>query len=141
VKLGPSDWTLIFDTETMPELGQALRILAWQVRRNGKLVEQGIGYDPAQLTDAELDCVHRYAAATGCPLLEVTEFIEQVFFPIMWERRGVVIGFNLPFDLTRLGETAGALPQLSAPTRSREPHRQANGRESARRDVGAPFGG
>jgi hypothetical protein len=80
VKLGPSDWSLIFDTETMPDLGQALRILTWQVRLKGTLIEEGIGYDPDQLTDAELECVRRYGADTGCPLLEVTEFIEHVFF-------------------------------------------------------------
>jgi hypothetical protein len=115
VKLGPSDWSLIFDTETMPELGQPLRILAWQVRRKSKLIEQGIGYDLAQLTNAELECVYRYAADTGCPLLEVTDFIEDVFFPIMWERRGTVIGFNLPFDLTRL-----AIDHSAARTRGRD---------------------
>jgi len=42
----PSPWTLIFDTETTTDLGQRLRLITYQVRKNDRLVQRGIATAP-----------------------------------------------------------------------------------------------
>src|SRR5664280_258130 len=100
--LGPSNWTLIFDTATDTTLGQALRFLTWQERHRGRLRTTGIAYNPAGMTAGDVQTVRDYAAARGLRLLTVEEWIPKVLFNIGWAKRGTVVGFNLPFDLSRL---------------------------------------
>jgi hypothetical protein len=102
VDLGPSEWQLVFDCETHTDLGQALRFLTWQERHRGRLRTTGIAYHPAQLSADEIDLLHRIAAELGLRLLPVDEFVHKVLFNIGWAKRGTIIGFNLPFDLSRL---------------------------------------
>lgn len=45
-KVPASPWTLIFDTETRTDAGQALRFGTYQVRRAGELHGGGIFYEP-----------------------------------------------------------------------------------------------
>jgi len=42
---GPSEWALIFDTETTTDAVQQLRIGTYQVRKAGELWEAGLFYD------------------------------------------------------------------------------------------------
>jgi hypothetical protein len=100
--LGASRWQLIFDTETHRSLGQAIRILTWQTRKDGKLRERGVAYEPGQITDAEIATVQAYARRRGLTVLTVREWVVRVLHLIAVKRRGLVIGFNLPFDLSRL---------------------------------------
>ena len=46
----PSEWTLVFDTETTVDAAQRLRIGAYQFRKGDELDEAGLFYDPATLT-------------------------------------------------------------------------------------------
>ena len=45
----PSEWTLVFDTETTVDAAQRLRIGAYQFRKGDELDEAGLFYDPAAL--------------------------------------------------------------------------------------------
>lgn len=100
--LGPSDWSLTFDTETTTDFSQRLRVGAYEIRRREKLVESGLFYDPEALHEGELSLITSYACENGLRLLHMTDFVEKVFFRIVSDRRGTLIGANLPFDLTRL---------------------------------------
>ena len=42
----PSEWTLVFDTETTVDAAQRLRIGAYQFRKGDELDEAGLFYDP-----------------------------------------------------------------------------------------------
>ena len=97
--LGPSEWTLTFDTETTLDTGQSLRIGGYQLRRRGRLREEGLFYDPEALDADEQQTARDYAETRGLPLRSREDFNENVFLKTAWDRRGLVIGHNLPFDL------------------------------------------
>lgn len=99
---GPSDWTLVFDTETLTDLSQRLRILAYQVRHKRRLDEIGLAYDPAALTESELETLGDYAREHGRRLLTHREFITEVFEPLAAGLRAFVVGHNLAFDVSRI---------------------------------------
>lgn len=99
---GPSSWTLTFDSESTTDTAQRLRVGAFQAHRNGRLRKEGLFYDPAALTSAELEIVRAYASASGIELMVQAEFVEKVFFRYAVFRRALLIGHNLPFDIFRL---------------------------------------
>jgi hypothetical protein len=98
----PSDWTLIFDCETKVDAGQNLRFGAYQVRKAAELKESGLFYDSNSLTPSELALLRRVAAERGVELRTCEEFVEKVFYGIAYDLRASIVGFNLPFDLSRL---------------------------------------
>jgi len=100
--LGPSDGVLVFDTETTVDAAQQLRVGSYQLRWQGRLAEYGLFYDPDSLTSAEQDLAADYAAARGLKLMTTERFVEEVFFGKAYATRSLIVGFNLPFDLSRL---------------------------------------
>lgn len=103
-----SEWTLIFDTETGADAAQALRFGAYQLRKGDELDEAGILYDPDGVTPAELECLSAYAAAHGLRLRTREEFVDEVFFARAFALRARIVGFNLPFDISRLAIKHGS---------------------------------
>ena len=55
----PSEWTLVFDTETTVDAAQRLRIGAYQFRKGDELDEAGLFYDPAIVSEDELALLRR----------------------------------------------------------------------------------
>ncbi len=100
--LGPSEWTLIFDTETTTDSAQQVRVGAYQVRRAGELHEAGLFYDPQSLDAKELATLEAYALDRGLVVRTLEEFVDEVFFVFAYELRGTCVGLNLPFDLSRV---------------------------------------
>ena len=98
----PSKWTLIFDCETTIDAAQRLRFGSYQVRRGEDLHEQGLFFDPDALSAAELALLRAHAAENNVACRDVREFVERVFFRYGYDRRGAIVGFNLPFDLSRI---------------------------------------
>jgi len=105
--LGPSEWTLIFDTETTTDSAQQLRLGTYQVRRAGELSEAGLFYDPQSLDATELETLEAYAADRDLVLRMLEEFVDEVFFVYAYELRGTCVGLNLPFDLSRVAVRHG----------------------------------
>jgi hypothetical protein len=103
----PSSYTLIFDTETSVDHAQNFRIGTYQVRKGGELVEKGLFYEPAMLTARELCMMQRYAENRGLMLRDRLSFLREVFYRYGYDRGGLVVGFNLPFDLSRLAHEIG----------------------------------
>jgi hypothetical protein len=104
----PSEWTLVFDTETTVDASQRLRIGAYQFRKGDDLDEVGIFYEPAALGADELVRLRRVAAGRGHKLRTVAEFVDEVLFDRAYDLRASIVGFNLPFDISRLAIKHGS---------------------------------
>ncbi len=100
--LAPSQWVLIFDTETTTDAAQQLRIGAYQVRNAGTLEEHGLVYDAVGLSAEERSRLFSYAESHGLEVRTAQEFVERIFFPVLLDLEGICVGFNLPFDISRL---------------------------------------
>lgn len=107
--LAPTDLALAFDTETTTDPSQRLRFGTYQLRVRGHLVEKGIFYNedknvfPASdllVVQETLSQEEVSEAGEQLHCLTHTEFIEKFY---KWaEADATIIGFNLPFDLSRL---------------------------------------
>jgi hypothetical protein len=97
-----SPWTLVFDTETTSDASQALRFGTYQLRKSGEIFESGILYDPEGVTAVELTTLHNHADANALTLRTRDEFVDGVFFARAYQFRATIVGFNLPFDISRL---------------------------------------
>ena len=75
----PSNWSLIFDTETTTDASQALRFGTYQVRDGIELSEKGLFYDADILKAGEILLLQKYAKKHDLKLLPVEQFIEDIF--------------------------------------------------------------
>jgi hypothetical protein len=105
----PSEWVLIFDCETATTPDQKLKIGNYQLRHKGRLFERGIFYEADALLPEELAVLRahhedeiRSEDGEKITLLTRHEFVEQVFFAKGYSLGAQFIGFNLPFDISRL---------------------------------------
>jgi hypothetical protein len=103
-----SRWTLVFDCETAIDATQRLRFGFYQVRDGGELYEEGLFYDASATTRAEQALVRRYAESRDLRLLTVEVFRSDVFLKYGYTRGGTIVGFNLPFDLSRIAIDHGS---------------------------------
>ncbi len=94
-------WLLVFDTETMTDESQRLRFGTYQLWEKGRLEEKGLFFD--KVTPAELNTLRAEAPKHRCAEpLSVSDFVHKIFLPVAFKAGGLVVGFNLPFDLSRL---------------------------------------
>ena len=104
-----SEWSLTFDCETTTDAAQKLRFGAYQLRKDGVLAKQGLGLFHAEDIDPrDLEVLAAVAAETGARLLDVRQFVDWVLFERVYATGGVVVGFNLPFDISRLALDHGS---------------------------------
>jgi hypothetical protein len=101
---------LVLDTETTVDAAQRLLFGSWRVYQDGRCISEGLFYaDDLPAPDRALlaDYVRTHPAATEEPeplaLLTYRQFLKDVFWLVAYKGRGLVVGFNLPFDLARLG--------------------------------------
>jgi hypothetical protein len=100
-RLRASEWTLVFDTETRTDMGHALRFGVYQLRQAGTLKEAGIFHAP-DIDFKDKEMLEAYARANQLEFMTRDEFVEDVFFEKGYAFRATIVGFNLPFDLSRL---------------------------------------
>ncbi|MBX7135063.1 MAG: hypothetical protein K1X67_20550, partial [Fimbriimonadaceae bacterium] len=101
--------TLVLDTETTIDATQRLTFGVWRVLDDGVTIDEGL-FHGDDLPEADLAILQEYAARqqadTQRPeplrLLSRRAFLCEVFWQLAYKSRGVVVGFNLPFDLSRL---------------------------------------
>lgn len=98
----PSDWSLTFDCETRMDAGQALRFGAYQFRKGSELKEAGLFYDPQGISAAEVATLRKYAKRHGLIVRTRDEFANDMILLRAYQLRARLIGFNLPFDISRL---------------------------------------
>jgi hypothetical protein len=97
-----SGYALIFDCETTTNAAQKLRFGSYQFRKSDKLIEEGLFFDADALGEREIKIVQNYAEKHLLKCCATREFVEDVLFCKAYERRAAIIGFNLPFDISRL---------------------------------------
>jgi hypothetical protein len=104
----PSEWTLLLDTETTVDASQRLRVGAYQFRKGDELDECGLFYDLAVTSGDDLALLQRFCRERGHVLRTVAEFIDEVLFARAYDLRASIVGFNLPFDISRLAFRHGS---------------------------------
>ena len=101
----------VFDTETKTTLDKDYQTLLfgscsiYERFRGWELVRRIIFY-PKSIRESELDILKAVAKKESIELLPVDEFIA-LFFMYVYKRRALCIGFNLPFDLSRIAMHIG----------------------------------
>ncbi len=116
------DLVLVFDTETATDEFASLRfgtyIVEWldplPLKVTGSPEESIERWDAGfftgeSLNDAERAQIEAYCAAHGLTCLTRREWLEKVFFTIGYRGRGAIVGFNLPFDLSRVATRASVI--------------------------------
>ncbi len=101
-ELSPSEHTLIFDTETNTDAAQQIRLGCFQLRKADALEMAGIFYDPDSLDDTEIEILNDYAVAHDLTVGTVEDFLSEVFLFYGYDERALIVGFNLPFDISRI---------------------------------------
>src|SRR5271170_6962820 len=108
-RTAPSDWVLVFDCETRTSPDQRLRFGGYQLRYKGEIWESGAFYEPDVLSEGELAILRQAVddersnsdGARIC-LRTRAEFVDEVFYRSAYAVGAQIVGFNLPFDLSRL---------------------------------------
>ncbi|HEY5256825.1 MAG TPA: hypothetical protein VIJ12_00440 [Candidatus Baltobacteraceae bacterium] len=97
---------LLFDTETTTDCAQRLLFGFFRLYDNDRLV--GEGMIVADVLDYEqMIAVQEYATKHRLPIYSRERFVETVFYPEVYERGTLCVGFNLPFDCARIAVHAG----------------------------------
>jgi hypothetical protein len=100
--LDTSDWTVVFDCETTTDPGQALRLGFCRVYFREELRHEICFYKPGMLYQRDAASIRRWASRANVALMSCDEFIDKILYKYGYELRGTIVGFNLPFDLSRL---------------------------------------
>jgi len=127
----PSKWppyAVVFDCETRTNEWQSLTFGFFRLLQNGdggyrEIRVEGIFYDPEEVTPLEVRALKKYVADNRAEaaqdvlskkirLLTKQQFIEEFFFPHA-EAGSLIVGFNLPFDLTRLASDARSATRIN----------------------------
>src|SRR5579872_2091353 len=102
------DVMLVLDTETRIDATQHLTFGSYRLIFRGKCLEEGLFYSD-DLPERDLHVLKKYAAthrantkeSRKLKLLTRKEFAAKLF-SVGYKTRGLIVGFNLPFDLSRL---------------------------------------
>jgi len=104
----PSEFSVAFDTESTTDPSQRLRFGAYQLRRCGRLFERGLFYgddltpDEIAILASALDLEEPSEAGERLRLRSRAEFIEHAIYAWGLDVGALIIGFNLPFDISRV---------------------------------------
>lgn len=90
----------VFDTETTTNINQDLKVGFFQIYVNGYLVQDGFFYK--NLSNKEKDVLFEYSRKRKIEVYSYTQFIYQVFYPVVLKFKALCLGFNLPFDISRI---------------------------------------
>src|ERR1035437_122502 len=101
------DRVLVFDTETTTDGSQRLLYGFFRIYRDNELSEEAI-FAVDDLSDGDVKTIHAFAREHGLRVYSREEFVDDVFYPEVYGAGALCVGFNLPFDLTRIAVRAGA---------------------------------
>lgn len=106
---GPGAW-VVWDTETRVDVTQRLLFGSYRFIENGECLTERL-FGAEDLNDAERDVLTRYVATHAADVAESgleqlslfsrSEFL-QAFYRLVYKGRVLLIGFNQPFDLSRV---------------------------------------
>ena len=92
---------LAFDTETTSDEYQNLSFGSCCLFVNGIQKEFYIFYND-DLKEEQIKLIKSHGQECNSTILSRKEFVENIFIPLVYRERAKCVGFNLPFDLTRL---------------------------------------
>ena len=92
---------LVLDTETTDNKYQNLLFGSCGIWINGKPQEFFIFYAD-DLSDNQVRIIKSFAQKNNFNALTRTEFVDNIFYPWVYRAGAKCIGFNLPFDLSRI---------------------------------------
>ena len=98
-----SNIRLIFDTETTTDQYQNLLFGSCLIQTKlstGIKDEWYLFY--GDIPDNDRKIIEVYGSKTNIQVISIWDFVDKVFYPYAYKMRCEVIGFNLPFDLSRL---------------------------------------
>ncbi|MBO9581448.1 MAG: hypothetical protein J7498_11205 [Sphingobium sp.] len=106
----PADIHLVFDTETTLDPAMRCRLGFYQLYQDGELLDECLLYDPCEAFAGDTDTIHAYAKARGLsPPVTLDQF--RALLRKVMKAGGQIVGFNLPFDLSRIAiDSAPAKP-------------------------------
>lgn len=122
--IGPADMHLVFDTETTLDPAMRCRIGFYQLYQDGRRVEECLFYDPRQAFDGDTDMIHAYTTARDMAAPVTLDAFRALLRNVL-KAGGQIIGFNLPFDLSRIAIN-------SAPAKANRWNRKMRGAHSLR---------
>jgi hypothetical protein len=106
--LGSPEYVLVLDTETETDAAQAFLFGSYRLyRADGRLVQEGLIHAD-DLGGPRMEILRAYCAAHAADnagrlrLLSRSEFVHWLIWKMGYEARAPIVGFNLPFDLSRL---------------------------------------
>ena len=101
-----SSTVLVLDTETTPDQYQNLLFGSCSIWINGTLQRFYLFYGDL-LKRTQVRKIRTYAHKHNFEVLSKGDFVEKVFYPHVYQARAKCVGFNLPFDLSRLAISYG----------------------------------
>ena len=122
--IGPANLWLVFDTETTSDPAMRCRLGFYQLRDEEGGCDERLFYDPREAYASDTGMIHDYAAARGLPEPITLDAFRDVLLSV-YNAGGQVIGFNLPFDLSRVATG-------SAPAKATRWNRKMQGAHSLR---------
>src|SRR2546427_3252202 len=100
-KIPVFDRILVFDAETTTDLYQNLKFGYFEIHQYDKLEHKGIFYDIITVKSKEMGILEKYCKENKTPLYTIEDF-RKIFLHEVYDLETLCIGFNLPFDLTRI---------------------------------------
>lgn len=114
--LRASDWSIVFDTETTIDPPQRFRVGVYRIYERERLDEERFFFDPAMLTAYETSLLHSYSRGKGLPPpITLAQFRDEVLLQKGYGIGAKIIGFNTPFDISRIALDASP----ARPTKNR----------------------
>ncbi len=95
------DRYLVFDTETRTDLYQNLTFGYFEIYQRKSIEQAGIFYDEKVTTPKEQDTLQEHCKKNNITLFTLKEF-RRIFLYEVYDLHSICVGFNLPFDLTRI---------------------------------------
>lgn len=95
------DRILVFDTETTTDLFQNLKFGYFKIFQYGRLEHHALFFDPLIVKGKELEILNRFSKRNKIKLYTLEEF-RQIFLYEIYDLQSLCVGFNLPFDLSRI---------------------------------------
>jgi hypothetical protein len=97
---------LVFDTETTTDFTQRLLFGVFQLYQHGALILEGLILGDS-LKSHEIETIRQYGAQNDIQVHSRADFVHKIFFRHVYGLGALCVGFNLPFDLSRIASWAG----------------------------------
>jgi hypothetical protein len=103
---------LIFDTETTADTRQVLRFGVAREYAAGVLLRTFVF--TGEISWREAGTISDWARRNRAEIFTIERFISEIFLPLAYDMRAIVVGFNLPFDLARIAADWGPKVRLGS---------------------------